>query len=59
MKIPNKSELTEKRRRAAYKLGVSDLEFDQLCCILITSDGRGDKIKTAALERLISLVQKQ
>lgn len=57
VKVSDRTELTDKEHRAAYKLDVPDLSFEQLCSILITSDGRGNKIKKSALERIIVLVQ--
>lgn len=47
----------ETRRTAYKKQCVSDMSTDEMMAILITPDGRGDKMKAEALETLLKELQ--
>lgn len=47
----------ETRRTAYKKQCVSDMSTDEMKAILITPDGRGDKMKAQALEELLRTVK--
>lgn len=46
--------MNERERRAAYKTDdVTKMSVDQLCYVLITTDGRGEKFKQETLQELL------
>lgn len=49
--------MNNKDKRAAYKAtDVTQMSYEQLRCVLITSDGRGDCFKERALDELLKRV---
>lgn len=46
--------LTEEERRPSYKKDISDMGFQDIVNILLTTDGKGAEFKRKCLEKLIN-----
>lgn len=47
--------IDENIKKRAYKKSVDEMSIDELAAILITTDGKGERVKKDALFRIIEL----
>lgn len=47
--------IDENIKKSAYKKPVDEMTFNELAAILITTDGKGERVKKDALSRIIEI----